>query len=459
MAVPNIFGTATAAIPLSQLDTNFATAITLGNTAVYLGNTTTSLGNVTLTNVTISSGNVTVTGANISGTANVSTLVVTGNQTSLGNVTVTGNVSANIVTVAAGAVGTPSITTAGDTNTGIFFPAADTIAFAEGGAEVARFDSSGNFGIGSTPTAIGAYKVLEVNGTSGAYIALKQGGTEYGNIYNNSTDGTSISASGARNVIFQTNAAERMRINSSGNVGIGTSSPSGKLHVSGGSNPQIVFDDAASRTYGIGVTSGVMSFYDVTGAAELMRIDSGGNLLVGTTTNYGTARTSINNSGAVLGLYCSGASGTTGMVIGKQSNDASTSQVLMQFLYNNGSSGLGQINGNGGSSAAFGSYSDIRLKENITDLPSQLANIMALRPVEFDWKDGTGHQIGFIAQEVNEVYPDVVGENADGMLTLTDMNKNDARLIKAVQEMKAIIDTQASTITALTARITALEQA
>jgi len=87
MAVPNIFGTATAAIPLSQLDTNFATAITLGNTAVYLGNTTTSLGNVTLTNVTISSGNVTVTGANISGTANVSTLVVTGNATIAGTAT------------------------------------------------------------------------------------------------------------------------------------------------------------------------------------------------------------------------------------------------------------------------------------------------------------------------------------------------------------------------------------
>jgi hypothetical protein len=48
MAVPYTFGTATSAIPLSQLDSNFATAITLGNTAVYLGNTTTSLGNVTL---------------------------------------------------------------------------------------------------------------------------------------------------------------------------------------------------------------------------------------------------------------------------------------------------------------------------------------------------------------------------------------------------------------------------
>jgi hypothetical protein len=70
MAVPNIFGTATAAIPLSQLDQNFATAITIGNTAVYLGNTTTSLGNVTLTNVTISSGtsNITTNVATVTGT-------------------------------------------------------------------------------------------------------------------------------------------------------------------------------------------------------------------------------------------------------------------------------------------------------------------------------------------------------------------------------------------------------
>jgi len=119
MAVPNIFASATSAIPLSQLDTNFATAITLGNTAVYLGNTTTSLGNVTLTNVTISSGNVSVSTA----------------------------------TVGAGSNTAPSITTTGDTNTGIFFPAADTIAFTEGGVEAARFDSAGNFGLGVTPYA------------------------------------------------------------------------------------------------------------------------------------------------------------------------------------------------------------------------------------------------------------------------------------------------------------------
>ena len=59
----------------------------------------------------------------------------------------------NTVTVADGSATTPSITNDGDTNTGIFFPAADTIAFAEGGAEAMRIDSSGNVGIGtSSPT-------------------------------------------------------------------------------------------------------------------------------------------------------------------------------------------------------------------------------------------------------------------------------------------------------------------
>jgi hypothetical protein len=86
---------------------------------------------------------------------------------------------------------------------------------------------------------------------------------------------------------------------------------------------------------------------------------------------------------------------------------------------------------------------------------------MALRPVEYDYIEsmGGGHQIGFVAQEVQAIYPDLVGETEDGMLTLTDMNKNDARLIKAIQEMKAIIDTQASTITQLQADVAALKGA
>jgi hypothetical protein len=58
-----------------------------------------------------------------------------------------------VATVTAGTVSAPAITTSGDTNTGIFFPAADAIAFAEGGAEVFRIESNGRMGIGQTSPA------------------------------------------------------------------------------------------------------------------------------------------------------------------------------------------------------------------------------------------------------------------------------------------------------------------
>jgi hypothetical protein len=180
--------------------------------------------------------------------------------------------------------------------------------------------------------------------------------------------------------------------------------------------------------------------------SEKMRIDSSGNVLIGTTsyqaklTVYGTA---VSNTG--VGSFWSTSASDIANPAGsfvKYDNNSTTSQIFVKFGINQYGSGSGQINANGANAAAFGSFSDRRLKENIVDLPSQLANIMALRPVEFDYieSEGGGHQIGFIAQEVQEVYPDLVGERLDGMLTLSDLNKNDARLIKAIQELKAEFD-------------------
>jgi hypothetical protein len=83
MPVPYTFGTATAAIPLTQLDSNFATAITIGNTAVYLGNTTTSIGNLSLANVTITSVSTPITAAQ-GGTGLTS---ITANNVMIGNAT------------------------------------------------------------------------------------------------------------------------------------------------------------------------------------------------------------------------------------------------------------------------------------------------------------------------------------------------------------------------------------
>jgi hypothetical protein len=93
-----------------------------------------------------------------------------------GTMVVTGG--AQTVQFAAGSASTPSITTTGDTNTGIFFSAADTIDFAEGGTATGQFDSSGNFkfnsGFGSVATAYGCRAWVNFNGTG--TVAIRASG-------------------------------------------------------------------------------------------------------------------------------------------------------------------------------------------------------------------------------------------------------------------------------------------
>jgi hypothetical protein len=86
-----------------------------------------------------------------------------------------------------GSAATPAIRGT-DANTGIFFPAADTIAFAEGGAEVMRIDSSGNVGIGqsSITQAFSNYTQLNISGSSGATIQMQSGATSRANIVSDS---------------------------------------------------------------------------------------------------------------------------------------------------------------------------------------------------------------------------------------------------------------------------------
>ena len=182
--------------------------------------------------------------------------------------------------------------------------------------------------------------------------------------------------------------------------------------------------------------------------------DANGNLLVGTTAatlSTSTFTVAAAKPALVLGNSTTADSSVVLTLI-KAGGTASTSQLYQSFSYNSGSNGNGGISGNGDSQAAFYTTSDARLKENIVDLPSQLSNIMALRPVEFDYKASKGHQIGFIAQEVQEIYPDLISENADGYLSLSGLDKNSSRLIKAIQELKALVDAQAVRIAALEAK-------
>jgi len=149
MAVPNIFANVTTSIPLSQLDTNFATAITLGNTAVYLGNTTTTLGNLTLTNVTLSSGTNNIGSTSISnGTSNVSI------ASSGGNITMATN-------------GTSAITVDTSQNVGIGTASPTQKLTVSGSSSLGTASASGNTQIFQSPGSL--FLTMNTNGTlSGA---------------------------------------------------------------------------------------------------------------------------------------------------------------------------------------------------------------------------------------------------------------------------------------------------
>lgn len=161
---------------------------------------------------------------NSSGVASSGSLVLQSNGTTTA---VTIDTSQRAVFVA-GTAALPAITTTGDTNTGIFFPAADTIAFSEGGAEAARLDSSGNLGVGTTSPSqrIHASKAgdtyIQVSRTVSSTEANLLLGCESSSNVIYSRDATTGNAP----LLFFTGTTERVRIDSSGNFLVGTTSRS-----------------------------------------------------------------------------------------------------------------------------------------------------------------------------------------------------------------------------------------
>jgi hypothetical protein len=188
---------------------------------------------------------------------------------------------------------------------------------------------------------------------------------------------------------------------------------------------------------------------------ERMRISNAGNVGINATpsTSYRLlAKTSSAIESALGTQGVTGDTATQSILVTKFDNDTTTAQNFIQFQVNNGGANCGRITANGANTAAFGSTSDIRLKENIEDLPPQLENILGLRPVEFDYieSEGGGHQIGFIAQEMQQIYPDVVNKRGeDDMLMITGWSKTEARLVKALQEAVAKIETLEAKVAAL----------
>jgi len=267
-----------------------------------------------------------------------------------------------------GAVGTPSITFTGDLNTGIYSPAADTLAFVEGGAEAMRIDSSGRLLVGAssafdTWTAATNYQfgieqnaalstlALKTNAASagGAYVSfgksrgttansktVVQNGDALGGVYFEGADGTNMAPAASISaqvdgtpgtndmpgrLVFSTTAdgaaspTERLRITSAGLVGLGTSSPSSNLHVSAASSTAIKISEtnngvsgslqAGSTSVSLGAdTNHSLNFY--TNAAERLRITSAGNVGIGTTAPAGKLHVNVASDTAAI-FYSSGA--------------------------------------------------------------------------------------------------------------------------------------------------------
>jgi hypothetical protein len=373
------------------------------------------------------------------------------------------------------------------------------MAFETNGSIKMRLDASGNLGLGVTPSAWdGVFKAFDV-GQAGNGISGNSGTTEltqaayYNSGWKYSVSSTAsakyelnvgthqwfIAPSGtAGNAISFTQA---MTLDASGNLLVGgTSSYAGKFQSWGAvtanaGTPNISAIDTTSMASGVGgelafigqYTSGgyaymgsirgikengtdnntacALTFYTrPTGTApiERARIDSSGNLLVGTTDSSATSGNGLKVTSG------SGNADSVSVVTGATTNAGLTTYQL----YSTGAGAYRFYVGAGGTifatSIVITAISDQRLKENIRDIDTGLDAIMALKPRRFDWKDGKGQDkkdaAGFIAQEYRDIFPASVSETkagSDGIEYLT-MNHEELipSLVKAIQELKAEFD-------------------
>ena len=325
-----------------------------------------------------------------------------------------------------------------------------------GSTTAMTIDTSQRVSIGGT--TVTDYHLLNIQGpTTTNNVGVVLNDTTNSKIYAIDNGGTALK------FFDYTANTERMRIDTSGNVGIGTTSPSTKLDITNGYTTDNNTSFTLTNSQGSSGDNGAISYRTYTGSGymtsaqinsgpgsafnasylkfrvadssqtlqERMRIDSSGNLLIGTSNSTPSAA----NPGVRISLP------DTASIWAR--NGTST-VAMINFVNGNGT--VGHID-TSGSNTSYVTSSDYRLKENVQPMQNALGTVAQLNPVTYTWKaDGSDGQ-GFIAHELQAIVPDcVVGEKdavddeGNPVYQGVDTSFLVATLTKAIQELKAEVD-------------------
>jgi len=338
-------------------------------------------------------------------------------------------------------------------------------------SEKMRIDSAGNVGIGtvsptekltvvggaaSRPTFVhqSGYGGIQICGSAAGSSAVLLFSNDYNNtitpeysiVMDGSNDGLAF-VSGDPNDI---GTLERMRIDSSGFVGIGTATPNAKLEVAGTTNA--FGNSGVALQWGDTTAVGALSFdgsanpvirsyaskslvFETNGAIEKMRLNDSGVLGIGTTGLFsfgsGSQSGTFIQQSSYMGISI--ASGQTAALILRRLEDGT-----LQRFYNSNSV-VGSISV-AGSATAYNTSSDYRLKEDLQDFKG--LDLVSKIPVyDYKWKADKSRSYGVMAHELEEVLPQAVTGDKDAKeMQSVDYSKIVPLLVKSIQELKAEIE-------------------
>ena len=296
-------------------------------------------------------------------------------------------------------------------------------------------DASGNLIVGGTSafSAASGRGNISINGTSGCILGLGVAAAQVGYLFH---DGTNMNLFNDKNgyLSFATNGTPRAQFDSTGNFGIGTSSPttfSGfktlELVNSGGNaislvtGTGVIAQTISSNTNSL-VYMGSRSNHPLvltTNDTERARIDTSGNFLVGTTINSNKLSV-VGPSGTYVTRFGVNGTGTqyfTNFVIGEDTTPT----------------GVGSISTNG-TTTTYAVTSDYRLKTVVGAVTGQGARLDALEPVEYTWNSNGSRTRGFLAHKFQEIYADSVtgakdAVDADGKPVYQSMQAGTSEVI------------------------------